>query len=97
MVSDFFLLNHSLSFTSPKITGNSSLNLLAISLYFLKMAGITSDLAKKSGDPPNRVSRVTLDNFCRDNIDGPHDTYLPKYLNELIFLSLMYFSYHFTN
>ena len=38
------------------------------------MAGITSELAKKSGDPPQGVSGGSPDDFCRDNIAGPHGT-----------------------
>ena len=39
------------------------------------MAGITSDLAKKSGDPLRGVTGRSLDNFRRDNIAGPHGKY----------------------
>jgi hypothetical protein len=48
------------------------LNLLAISLNFVYMAGITSDLVKKSRDSPRGVSRGSPDDFCRDNTAGPH-------------------------
>jgi hypothetical protein len=36
------------------------------------MAGITSDLAKKSGDPPRGFSGGSPDDFRWDNIAGPH-------------------------
>ena len=36
--------------------------------FNIYMAGITSDLAKKSGD----LSGWSPDNFRRDNIAGPH-------------------------
>ena len=44
------------------------------------MAGITSNLAKKSKDHPRVVSWWSQDNFRRDNIAGPHgrsDSVLP--------------------
>ncbi len=44
------------------------------------MAGITNDLAQKSGDPPRNppggVPGGSPDDFCRDNIAGPHGMYL---------------------
>ena len=43
-----------------------------ISLNFVYMAGITSDLAKKSIDPLRRSPGGSLDNFCRENIAGKH-------------------------
>ena len=36
------------------------------------MAGITSDLAKKSGDTPLPPGGGFPDDFRRDNIAGPH-------------------------
>ena len=36
------------------------------------MGGITNDLTKKSGEPPQRVSRGSPDDFRRDNIAGSH-------------------------
>ena len=44
--------------------------------FFLKiLSGFASDLAKKSGDPPRRVSGGSPDNFRRGNIAGPHGKY----------------------
>ena len=37
-----------------------------------KTAGITNDLAQKSGDPPGGVPGGSPDDFRRDNIAGPH-------------------------
>jgi hypothetical protein len=47
------------------------------------MAGITSDLAKKSRDPPRRVSGGSPDDFRRDNIAGPHGIF--QILNRYFF------------
>ena len=40
-----------------------------------KTAGITNDLAQKSGDPPGGVPGGSPDDFRRDNIAGPHGTF----------------------
>ena len=42
-----------------------------------KTAGITNDLAQKSGDPPGGVPGESPDDFRWDNIAGPHGTILP--------------------
>ena len=67
------------------------------------MAGITSDLAKKSGDPP----RGSPDDFRRDNVAGPHGISLSTSMyyfvnsncanstseNDSLFMTVMYFKY----
>ena len=60
-----------------KITGKSRQNLkkkFFFAFFLTILSGFASDLAKKSGDPLRRVSGGSPDNFCRDNIAGPHGT-----------------------
>ena len=50
------------------------------------LSGFTSDLAKKSGDPPRGVSGGSPDDFRRDIIAGPHGTYNPHITSVVEFL-----------